>query len=255
MDELRKTLVERLGLAEDRAEAAIQEVLDYLIEHLPAPAADVVADFAASSKDPDDEQTKVTTAAVAATTAAVNAAGPWAAGVAALARLELPVTPLRRQAAATGPCDLLPEAMPMTIFAGDGFHLRVRDGRVLLLRPTPGVAGRPFEDSVDPEWVREVTATAHRRVAVLRRATIDEGACWAGLYEMTPDHNALIGEAEGVSRFLYATGFSGHGFLMGPAVGEVMRDLYFERTPFVDVSGLTAERFVDSNIRPELNIV
>lgn len=74
MDELRKNLVERLGLAEDRAEAAIHEVLTYLIEHLPAPAAGVVADFATSSDDPDGERTKkVTTAAVAATTAAVNA--------------------------------------------------------------------------------------------------------------------------------------------------------------------------------------
>ena len=42
------------------------------------------------------------------------------------------------------------------------------------------------------------------------------------------------------SRFLYATGFSGHGFLMGPAIGEVMRDLYLGRPPVVDVSGLDA---------------
>lgn len=74
MDELRKNLVEQLGLAEDRAEAAIQEVLAYLIEHLPAPAAEVVAEFAASPGDPDGERAKkVTTAAMAATTAAVNA--------------------------------------------------------------------------------------------------------------------------------------------------------------------------------------
>ena len=74
MDELRKKLVERLGLAEDRADAAIQEVLAYLIGHLPAPAADVVADFAASPEDPDGERSKkITTATVAATTAAVNA--------------------------------------------------------------------------------------------------------------------------------------------------------------------------------------
>ena len=74
MDELRKKLVERFGLAEDRADAAIHEVLAYLIEHLPAPAADVVADFAASPEDPDGERTKkITTATVAATTAAVNA--------------------------------------------------------------------------------------------------------------------------------------------------------------------------------------
>ena len=72
---------------------------------------------------------------------------------------------------------------------------------------------------------------------------------------MTPDHNALVGEAPDVSRFLYATGFSGHGFLMGPAVGEVMRDLYLGDTPVVDVTGLDARRFDDSAIRPELNIV
>jgi len=73
MDELRKNLIERLGLAEDRADEAIREVLSYLIEHLPAPAAEVVANFAASPEDPDGERTKkVTTATVAATTAAVN---------------------------------------------------------------------------------------------------------------------------------------------------------------------------------------
>ena len=74
MDELRKNLVERLGLAEDRAEAAIEEVLGYLKEHLPEPAATLVADFAAGSRDPEksDRTEKVTTAAVAATTAAVN---------------------------------------------------------------------------------------------------------------------------------------------------------------------------------------
>ena len=61
---------------------------------------------------------------------------------------------------------------------------------------------------------------------------------WAGLYEMTPDHNAIIGEAAGVSRFLYATGFSGHGFLQGPAVGEILRDMVLRRPTFVDIAPL-----------------
>ena len=72
---------------------------------------------------------------------------------------------------------------------------------------------------------------------------------------MTPDHNALVGESEVISRFLYAAGFSGHGFLMGPAIGEVMRDLYLGRAPVVDVRPLTADRFTGSDLRPELNIV
>ena len=72
---------------------------------------------------------------------------------------------------------------------------------------------------------------------------------------MTPDHNALIGEARSVSRFLYATGFSGHGFLQGPAVGEIVRDLHLGRAPFVDVSALSADRFAGRTARPELNII
>ena len=72
---------------------------------------------------------------------------------------------------------------------------------------------------------------------------------------MTPDHNAIIGEAAGVSRFLYATGFSGHGFLQGPAVGEILRDMVLGRPPFVDVAPLGAERFDAAALRPEYNVV
>ena len=108
--------------------------------------------------------------------AVVNAAGAWAAPVAAWRASTLPVTPLRRQVAATAPCDLLPADMPMTIWAGDGFHLRVRDGRVLLLWPTPGVRADPFDASVDPAWVDAVVAMAHARVPVLRGRRVDRAA-------------------------------------------------------------------------------
>jgi sarcosine oxidase subunit beta len=72
---------------------------------------------------------------------------------------------------------------------------------------------------------------------------------------MSPDHNAIIGEVASPARFLYATGFSGHGFLQGPAVGEILRDLYLRRAPFVDVSPLAVERFGDDRPRPELHVV
>ena len=78
---------------------------------------------------------------------------------------------------------------------------------------------------------------------------------WAGLYEMTPDHNALIGEAEELPGFFYACGFSGHGFLMGPAVGEVVADIMTGRTPFVDVSPLDKRRFTTTGLRKELNVI
>ena len=66
----------------------------------------------------------------------------------------------------------------------------------------------------------------------------------------------MIGEAPDVARFQYATGFSGHGFLQAPAVGEVVRDLVLEREPFIDVAPLSAERFVKPDaLRPEFNVV
>jgi glycine/D-amino acid oxidase-like deaminating enzyme len=90
------------------------------------------------------------------------------------------VTPLRRQVARTVRTKALPWSMPMTIYCADGFHLRVRDGRVLLLWPSPGVPGRPFDDSVDPVWVEQVVRIAHERLPVLRDVPVDLKCCWAG---------------------------------------------------------------------------
>ncbi len=183
--------------------------------------------------------------------AVVNAAGPWAAAVAAWAQVDLPVTPLRRQAAATAPCDLLPDAMPMTIFAGDGFHLRVRDGRVLLLRPTPGVTARPFDDSVDLQWVRDVTTTAHRRVPVLRRAAIDPAACWAGLYEMSPDKHAILGRAPGCENLFLVNGSSGHGVMHAPALGQLLAEIMSDGVATsLDATALRPSRFAEGAPNP-----
>ena len=79
---------------------------------------------------------------------------------------------------------------------------------------------------------------------------------WAGLYEVTPDHNALIGRSTSTPNFLYATGFSGHGFLQAPAVSEVVRDLCLNRTPAIDTSPLSTDRFTTHTMpRPESHIV
>src|SRR5919109_861535 len=99
------------------------------------------------------------------------------------------------------------------------------------------------------EWLERAAPVLERRAPLLLEAPIAGG--WSGLYEMTPDHNALIGEASKPSRFLYATGFSGHGFQQAPAVGEIVRDLYLGRQPFVDVAPLAAGR----PARRELGIV
>jgi sarcosine oxidase, subunit beta len=182
----------------------------------------------------------------------VCATGAWSREIGGWVGVDLPVTPLRRQILVTDPVPGLDPNTPFTIDFGTSFYFH-REGRGLLLgmsdpHETPG-----FQMARSDDWLLGLGEVMERRTPGLTEIGIAGG--WAGLYEMTPDHNALVGEAGSVSRFLYATGFSGHGFLMGPAVGEVMRDLYLGRRPAVDVSGLDARRFADAGMRPELNIV
>jgi sarcosine oxidase, subunit beta len=181
----------------------------------------------------------------------VNAAGPWAAQVAQWIGHDLPVTPLRRQVAVTAPTDLLPGTMPMTIFATDGFHLRVRAGRILLLWPTRGVPGRPFDTAVDDEWIERVVEMAHRRVPVVRRAAIDRKACWAGLYEVSPDKHAILGAAPGCPNLFLLNGCSGHGVMHAPALGQLLAEVMSDgAASTMDVTALRPSRFGEGDLNP-----
>jgi sarcosine oxidase subunit beta len=178
--------------------------------------------------------------------------GAWSRQIGEWVGVDLPVSPLRRQILITEPIPGLDPDTPFTIDFGTSFYFH-GEGKGLLLGMSDPDETPGFKLNRSDSWLPRLGEAMDRRAPALSEVGIASG--WAGLYEMTPDHNALIGEATGMSRFLYATGFSGHGFLMGPAVGEVMRDLYLGRQPFVDISGLHASRFAGAEIRPELNIV
>ena len=155
----------------------------------------------------------------------------WAGDFACSCGVDTPVVPLRRQVARIVRTHALPASMPMTIFAADGFHTRVRDGRVLLLWPTPGVPGHPFDDSLDTAWVSQVTAMAHERLPVLRDVPVDAAASWAGLYEMSPDKHAILGAAPGCDNFYLVNGSSGHGVMHAPALGQLLAEIILDARP------------------------
>ena len=141
--------------------------------------------------------------------------------------------------------------MPMTIWAGDGFHLRVRDGRVLLLWPTPGEPGQPFATSVDPAWIDAVVGKAHERVPILRQATIDREGSWAGLYEMSPDKHAILGAVPSCPNLYCINGSSGHGVMHAPALGQLLAEIICEGTAStLDVSCLSPSRFEEGRLNP-----
>ncbi|MEV7197266.1 FAD-binding oxidoreductase [Streptomyces sp. NPDC093510] len=185
--------------------------------------------------------------------AVVCAAGAWSARIGSMAGVELPVRPLRRQLAFTVPLVPTPPRIPFTIDFSSSAYFHNSDDGLLLGLADPGQA-EGFDTTWTPGWLDMFREVARRRAPALAEMAVSGG--WAGLYEVTPDHNALIGRCAAPANFLYATGFSGHGFLQAPAVGEIVRDLHLGRRPCVDVTPLGADRFhPGSKSRPEAHVV
>ena len=182
----------------------------------------------------------------------VCAAGVWSPHIAGTAAVDLPVQPYLREVGFTGPTPGLPDDLPLTIDFSTGLYFH-REGPGLLFGMADPEQAAGLDAATDPAWLEKVMHVAERRLPSLLDMGIAGG--WKGYYEITPDHNALVGESAEVARFLYATGFSGHGFLQGPAVGEIVRDLVLETDPFVDVAPLSVDRFTNAVPRPEHNVI
>jgi len=182
----------------------------------------------------------------------INAAGPYAAEVGRMAGVELPVAPLRRQIFTTQPADWVPANFPMVVDVGTGVYMHKESGGLLLgladLDEPPS-----FHTHIDLDFRDRVFMLAFERLPKLEDAAYRAG--WAGLYEDTPDHNAILGEAPTVRGFWLANGFSGHGFMHSPAVGMVIADLVTGRPPRADVSALALDRFERSALVAEANVI
>ena len=178
------------------------------------------------------------------TGAVVVAAGAWSAQLGAMAGVPLPVVPVRRQIGFT-PQSANPDGrayptVPFTLDLSTTLYFHNYAGGMLL-----GIsnADEPegFDRVFDDAWVPAFDDAARIVAPSLAGRPLEGG--WAGLYENTPDHNAIIGVSRRLDGFFYATGFSGHGFLQAPAVGEVVRDLYRGVEPFLDVTPFDVARF------------
>jgi sarcosine oxidase subunit beta len=165
--------------------------------------------------------------------------------------LSLPVVPYLREVGFTGP---LPGAgrPTLTIDFTTSFYFH-GEGQGLLFGMADPAQPPGLDAPRDPDWLEKVVAVAERRAPALCDAGIAGG--WTGFYEATPDHNALIGQWSGVSRFLYATGFSGHGFQQGLVVGEHLAELALGLDPTFDLSQFAVERFARGTERAELNVI
>jgi sarcosine oxidase subunit beta len=173
----------------------------------------------------------------------VNAAGAWSAELAALAGIDLPVVPVRRHLLLTGPCPSLPPVIPMTIDADSGVLIRREGERALIAYSNPDEP-EGFVTAFDESFPQRIAAPLEKRFPCVAAAGLDLKRSWAGLYEVTPDHHAVLGEVEGIPGFILATGFSGHGVMHSPAAGEAVAEwITTGRARSVDISSLSADRF------------
>lgn len=175
----------------------------------------------------------------------VNATGPWAAELARMVGIDLPVKPLRRMLVPTEPFDQFPHSAPMIIDMSNGFHFRPEGLGFLLAwndpEETPG-----YKTDFDPGFVEKILTRAADRVPVFENLAVNPKRAWAGLYEMTPDHHPILGPVPEVPGFYLANGFSGHGVMHAPATGKILSDLILSgKTGLVDAGLLDLARFTE----------
>jgi sarcosine oxidase subunit beta len=184
----------------------------------------------------------------------VNAAGPWAGRVGALAGLEVPVAPYRRCVYVTEPFAGIPDGIPLTIDVGSGFYMRKEGPSVLF-----GLSNEsePSSESlgVDWAWLERVLEAGVARFPLLEQAGLARRRCWAGLYEITPDHLPVLGRHPKRPNYVDASGFSGHGVMHAPATGLLIAEEILDgRAHSIDIDPLRITRFRSGSLAPERNV-
>ena len=198
-----------------------------------------------------------------ATPVVVNAAGPWAKSIGRLLGVDVPVEPERRHIFIASPpaggswddppnAGTVPRSKLLVIDFETTFYFHREGGGLLFGMGDPDE--RPgFDITVRWDFLPKVIDVAMRRLPALADAAVSHA--WAGLYEMTPDHNPIIGPSGDVDGFFTIAGFSGHGFQHAPAAGRILADLIAGRDPKFDLSAFAVDRFAKRSSSREGNVV
>ncbi|MGQ9480863.1 NAD(P)/FAD-dependent oxidoreductase [Chloroflexus sp.] len=185
----------------------------------------------------------------------INCAGPWAGEVAALAGLDLPVRPYRRNVYMTTPFSAISAPIPLTIDVGSGFYMRREGQSILMGRSNPNEPSST-NTNVDWDWLEAVIEAGIHRFPILETAGLAEQQCWAGLYEITPDHNPILGRHPDLAGYIDASGFSGHGIMHAPATGLLIAEEVIDgRAHTINIDELRIDRFRSGHLASEFNVI
>ena len=200
----------------------------------------------------DEVEAVETTQGAIQTRTIVNAAGPWAGLIGKMARVEIPIVPIRRQWFTTNRLNEIPEDFPFVIDFGQSLYFH-RENEGLLIGMSNQDEKPGFDQNVDEEFEFVNLEAAIERMPLLERAS--RASHWAGLYEVTPDAHPIFG-ASNVKGFSICAGFSGHGFMHGPVAGKLMAEYILDgKFSTVDVSMLDLARFEERRLIKEYNVV
>jgi sarcosine oxidase subunit beta len=183
----------------------------------------------------------------------VDAAGPHAREVALWAGIDLPVHPERRHVYTTFPFEEAPRDHLMVIDFATTFYFHRESGGVLMGMGNPRETSS-FNLEVDPQFLEQVLGPALARFPALADAGINRA--WAGLYEMSPDAQPVLGRTSEAEGLYFANGFSGHGFQHAPAVGRLIaEEVVLGSAQSLDISPLRLDRFREASFTREHNVV
>jgi sarcosine oxidase subunit beta len=182
----------------------------------------------------------------------VNAAGPYARLIGKMADADVPVDPFRRHIFIAQTSGGVPPNRIMVIDFESTFYFH-REGAGLLFGMGEPGESPTFDTTVQWDFLPKVVDVAVRRLPALRDASISHA--WAGLYEVTPDANPLIGRAPAVEGLYLIAGFSGHGFQHSPAAGRILADIITGRDPGLDLAPFAPDRFSRTGTTGERYVV
>ena len=179
----------------------------------------------------------------------LNCAGGWSNESAKLAGFEVPVQHFRRNIYSTAPGAT--PTHPMTIDLNTGFFLRSEGERLLFgLARADEPAG--YNVAVDWDWMETVMEIGGERFPWLLDAPLDNSGAWAGTYEITPDHFPILGALPEEPTWINACGFSGHGVMQSPYVGQLMAEEICDgKAHSIDIEPLRIGRFRDGRLLNE----
>ncbi len=176
----------------------------------------------------------------------LNAAGAWAADIGRTVGIDHPIAPDSHEAGITEPVAHFLDPMIVDIKPGDGstncYFFQLSTGQILFsLTPHPIASGYDCRETSD-----FLPRVAGRMIHVVPQLThVRVRRTWRGLYPMTPDGAPLVGWSGDIEGYLIAIGMCGHGFMLGPGLGELLdrlvRDDLIEADTAV-LSGLSPHR-------------